>query len=155
MIETGSTAPHFTLPDQDGNPVSLGDLAGQWVVLYFYPADDTPGCTIEACEFTDSIKDFERLDAVVYGCSPDSPQSHRKFIAKYALGVGLLADEDHSVMEAYGAWGEKTLYGRKMIGVTRATVIIDPGGSIAHRWKSANAKGHAAHVHTRLTALQG
>lgn len=155
MIETGSVAPPFRLPDQDGNPVSLGDLAGKWVVLYFYPADDTPGCTTEACEFTDSIKDFEGMDAIVYGCSPDSPESHRKFIAKYALRVGLLADEDHSVMEAYGAWGEKTLYGRNMIGATRSTVIIGPDGMIAHRWKRANAEGHAAQVHKRLTALQG
>jgi len=155
LIEAGSPAPPFTLPDQDGNPVTLSDLVGKWVVLYFYPADDTPGCTIEACEFTDSIKDFERMDAIVYGCSPDSPASHREFIAKYALEVGLLADEDHSVMEAYGAWGEKTLYGRKVIGVTRSTVIIGPDGLIAHRWKRANAKGHAAHVHQRLTALQG
>ncbi len=155
MIEIGSMAPSFTLPDQDGTPVSLDDLAGRWVVLYFYPADDTPGCTIEACEFTDSIKDFVGMGAVVYGCSPDSPESHRQFIAKYALEVGLLADQDHSVMEAYGAWGEKTLYGRKMIGVTRSTVIIGPDGVVAHRWKRANAKGHAAHVHKRLTALQG
>lgn len=155
MIEAGDAAPDFTLPDQDGNPVSLSDLAGKWTVLYFYPADDTPGCTTEACEFTDSIKDFEDLDAVVYGCSPDSPESHRKFIAKHDLKVDLLADEDHSVLEAYGAWGEKTLYGRKMIGVTRSTVIIDPEGKVAHRWKRANAKGHAASVHQRLTALQG
>ena len=155
MIEVGEAAPPFALPDQSGKTISLEDLKGQWVVLYFYPADDTPGCTIEACEFTDSISDFEGLEAVVYGCSPDSPGSHREFIAKYDLKVGLLADEDHSMMEVYGAWGEKVLYGRKMIGVTRSTVIIDPDGLIAHRWKRANAKGHAAHVHKRLTALQG
>ena len=155
MIEVGEAAPPFTLADQSGQPIRLGDLRGRWVVLYFYPADDTPGCTTEACEFTDSIRDFEGLNAVVYGCSPDSPESHREFIAKYDLGVGLLADGDHSMMETYGAWGEKVLYGRKMIGATRSTVIIDPDGVIAHRWKRANAKGHAAHVHKRLTALQG
>jgi peroxiredoxin Q/BCP len=155
LIEVGDAAPPFTLPNQDGTTVSLADLAGQWVVLYFYPADDTPGCTVEACEFTASIKDFAGLNATIYGCSPDSPASHRKFIDKHDLAIGLLADEDHAVLEAYGAWGEKVLYGRKMIGVTRSTVIIDPEGRIAHRWKRANAAGHAASVHKRLTALQG
>jgi peroxiredoxin Q/BCP len=154
VIEAGDPAPDFTLADQTDTPVSLADLRGKWAVLYFYPADDTPGCTTEACEFTDSIRDFETLNAVVYGVSPDSTESHRRFIARHDLGVGLLADEDHAMLEAYGAWGEKTLYGRKMIGVTRSTVIIDPEGRIAHRWKRANAKGHAASVHKRLTALQ-
>ncbi|NKB88212.1 MAG: redoxin domain-containing protein [Acidobacteria bacterium] len=155
MLEVGAPAPAFTLADQDGRPVGLADLAGKWVVLYFYPEDDTPGCTIEACEFTASIKDFEGLDAVVYGCSPDSPASHRAFIEKHQLKIDLLADEDHAMMELYEAWGEKVLYGRKMIGVTRSTVIIDPDGNVAHRWKRANAKGHAANVHKRLTKLQG
>jgi len=155
LIEVGSKAPAFALPDQDGKTVSLADLAGRWVVIYFYPADDTPGCTTEACEFTASITDFPGLNAVVYGCSPDSPESHRSFIAKHDLAVGLLADEDHTMMVAYEAWGEKVLYGRKMIGVTRSTVIIDPEGRIAYRWKRANAAGHAASVHKRLTALQG
>lgn len=155
MIEVGAPAPPFAVPDQSGNIVTLDDLRGQWVVLYFYPADDTPGCTVEACEFTSSIADFAGLDAVVLGCSPDSPDSHAAFIAKHDLGIDLLADEDHTLLTAYEAWGEKVLYGRKMIGVTRSTVIIDPDGIVAYRWRRANAKGHAASVHKRLTALQG
>jgi peroxiredoxin Q/BCP len=154
LIEVGAPAPPFAVPDQTGKTVTLDDQAGQWVILYFYPADDTPGCTIEACEFTSSIADFAGLNAVVLGCSPDSPESHAAFIAKHDLEIDLLADEDHALLEPYEAWGEKVLYGRKMIGVTRSTVIIDPTGVIAHRWKRANAKGHAAHVHKRLTTLQ-
>lgn len=155
MIEVGKRAPSFTLPDQDGNDVELAAFAGRWVVLYFYPQDDTPGCTIEACEFTASIRDFERLDAKVLGCSPDSPASHLEFIAKHGLEITLLSDESKQVMAQYGAWGEKTLYGRTSIGVIRSTVIIDPSGSIAHRWKAVSTKGHAASVHKRLTSLRG
>lgn len=155
MIEPGQPAPDFTLPDQDGKDVSLAALAGEWVVLYFYPRDDTPGCTTEACEFSESIADFRDLDAVVLGCSPDSPESHRKFIAKHDLSVTLLSDPDHEVMEQYGAWGEKTLYGRKSIGVKRSTVIIDPEGKVAHHWKAVRAKGHAAKVRERIEALRG
>ena len=118
-IKIGATAPPFTLPDQDGKQVKLSDLTGKWVVLYFYPKDDTPGCTTEACEFTDGIKAFEKLDAVVLGCSPDTPESHRKFIAKHGLEVALLSDADHAVMKTYGAWGEKSMYGRTAMGVIR------------------------------------
>jgi peroxiredoxin Q/BCP len=124
-------------------------------VLYFYPKDDTPGCTTEACEFTDGITGFERLDAVVLGCSPDRPEKHRRFIAKYGLQLRLLSDPDHAVMEAYGAWGEKKMYGRVTVGVIRSTVIVDPDGMIAHRWKRLKVKGHAAKVRERLEQLQG
>lgn len=154
MIEIGESAPAFTLPDQDGEQVRLSDHEGQWVVLYFYPKDDTPGCTTEACEFTASIADFDGLDAVVLGCSPDSPESHREFIAKHDLGLRLLSDPDHQVMEAYGAWGDKTLYGRKTVGVKRSTVIIDPQGVVAHHFKSVRAEGHADKVRERLAALR-
>ena len=154
-IETGKKAPAFSLQDQDGKRVSLSDFKGSWVVLYFYPKDDTPGCTVEACEFTDGISDFEGLDAVVLGCSPDPPERHRRFIAKHDLAVRLLSDPDHRVMEAYGAWGEKTMYGRTTVGVIRSTVVIDPEGRVAHRWKKVSAKGHAEKVRDRLAELQG
>jgi len=153
-IEIGKAAPSFALPDQDGTTVRLDELRGQWVVLYFYPKDDTPGCTIEACEFTDGLEAFDHLDAVVLGCSPDSPERHRKFIAKHELGLRLLSDPDHGVMEAYGAWGEKTLYGKTSVGVIRSTVVIDPDGRVAHHWKKVQAKGHAAKVRERLAALR-
>jgi peroxiredoxin Q/BCP len=155
MIEVGKKAPAFTLPDQDGNKVRLSELAGQWVVLYFYPKDDTPGCTTEACEFTDSIADFEGMDAVVLGCSPDSPESHRKFIAKHDLNLTLLSDESRKVMEKYDAWGEKKLYGKTVVGVKRSTVIIDPQGEVAHHWRSVRASGHAAKVAEKIAELRG
>ena len=151
---TGSKAPGFTLPDQNGTPATLRDLAGNWVVLYFYPKDDTPGCTTEACEFTDSIKEFETIDAVVLGCSPDSPASHQKFIAKYSLKVRLLSDPDHEVMERYGAWGTKSMYGTTTQGVIRSTVIIDPNGAVAHHWPTVKAVGHAAAVREKLIELR-
>ena len=153
-IEEGKMAPGITLLDQDEKKVSLSDFEGKWVVLYFYPKDDTPGCTTEACEFTDGIQDFVGLDAVVLGCSPDPPEKHRKFIAKYDLGVRLLSDLDHKVMEKYGAWGEKNMYGKVTVGVIRSTVIIDPQGRVAHRWKRVKAKGHAEKVRERLEQLQ-
>jgi peroxiredoxin Q/BCP len=154
-IQIGKPAPKFSLEDQDGTRVTLADYRGRWVVLYFYPKDDTPGCTTEACEFTEGIEAFEGLDAVVLGCSPDSPERHRKFIAKYGLKVRLLSDPDHSVMEKYGAWGEKNMYGKTTVGVIRSTVIIDPEGRVAHHWKKVSAKGHAAKVREKLEELRG
>ena len=154
QIEEGKKAPGFTLLDQDEKKVALSDSKGKWVVLYFYPKDDTPGCTTEACEFTAGIADFRGLNAEVFGCSPDSPEQHRKFIAKYDLEVRLLSDADHKVMEAYGAWGEKNMYGRVTVGVIRSTVIIDPDGKVAHRWKRVKSKGHALKVRERLELLQ-
>jgi len=153
-LEIGDAAPDFSRPDQDGVEVSLADYSGSWVVLYFYPRDDTPGCTTEACEFTEGIEAFRGLDAAVLGCSPDSPERHRKFIEKYSLAVRLLSDPDHLVMEPYGAWGEKNMYGKVTVGVIRSTVIIDPEGQIAHRWKRVKSKGHAAKVQERLEDLQ-
>jgi peroxiredoxin Q/BCP len=153
-IEVGEKAPEFSLPDQDGIEIALSVFRGRWVVLYFYPKDDTPGCTTEACEFTDGIEAFEGLDAVVLGCSPDSPEKHKKFIAKHDLRVRLLSDPEHEVMETYGAWGEKNMYGKVTVGVIRSTAIIDPEGVIAHRWKRVKAKGHAIKVKERLEQLQ-
>jgi peroxiredoxin Q/BCP len=152
-LTVGKKAPAFTLPDQDEKPVKLSDYKGRWVVLYFYPNDDTPGCTTEACDFTSGIKDFEKLEAVILGCSPNSAESHRKFIAKYKLKVRLLSDPKHEVMEAYGAWGEKVLYGKKSVGVIRSTVIIDPEGNVAHHWAKVSAKGHAEQAREKLAEL--
>jgi peroxiredoxin Q/BCP len=153
-IEVGKKAPAFALPDQNGTQVKLGDFAGRWVVLYFYPKDDTPGCTTEACEFTDGVKAFEKLDAVVLGCSPDSPESHRNFIAKHGLKVRLLSDLDHSVMKTYGAWGEKRMYGRATVGVIRSTVLVDPQGKVVFHWPNVRAAGHAEQVRERLAELR-
>ncbi len=153
-LVVGKKAPAFTLPDQDGNKVSLTDLAGKWVVLYFYPKDDTPGCTTEACEFTSGIKAFEKLDAVVYGCSPDSPATHQKFIRKHKLAIGLLSDQDKSVLVKYGAYGEKLMYGKPVTGVIRSTVIIDPAGKVMHHWAKVKAAGHADAVKQTLKELQ-
>jgi peroxiredoxin Q/BCP len=153
-IEVGRAAPAFTLPDQDEKKVSLAELRGSWVVLYFYPRDDTPGCTTEACEFTEGIEAFRGLDAVVLGCSPDTPAKHRKFIEKYDLAVRLLSDPDHEVMEAYGAWGEKKMYGKPVTGVIRSTLLIDPKGKVAHHWPNVKAKGHAAKVREKLEELR-
>jgi peroxiredoxin Q/BCP len=153
-VKIGLTAPPFTLPDQDGVEVSLTGLRGRWVVLYFYPKDDTPGCTTEACEFTEGIEAFRSLGAVVLGCSPDSLEEHQKFIAKHRLQVRLLSDPGHRVMEAYGAWGEKNMYGKISVGVIRSTVIIDPEGRVAHHWKRASARGHALKVREKLEALK-
>lgn len=153
-LEVGAKAPHFTLSDQDGRAVSLSGFAGTWVVLYFYPKDDTPGCTTEACEFTAGIAAFAGLDAVVLGCSADSAESHRKFIAKHGLEVRLLSDPDHAVMQAYGAWGEKSMYGRTSMGVIRSTVLVDPQGMVAFHWANVKAAGHADAVREKLNELQ-
>ncbi|MDX1563817.1 MAG: peroxiredoxin [Phycisphaeraceae bacterium] len=154
MIEVGKKAPAFTLKDQDGHKHKPADYKGRWLVLYFYPKDDTPGCTTQACEFTAGIKGLEKLDATVLGCSPDSPESHQKFIAKHKLKIDLLSDPTHKTMEKYGAWGEKNMYGKITEGVIRSTVILDPAGKVAHHWKRVKAKGHAEQVKKKLAELQ-
>ena len=153
-VTVGEKAPAFELKDQGGEPVSLAQFAGRWVVLYFYPKDDTPGCTKEACEFSADAHRFGELDAVVLGCSPDSPERHRAFIAKHGLRVTLLSDPERTVMQEYGAWGEKKLYGRTTIGVIRSTVLIDDAGKVVHHWRSVRAAGHAGKVRERLEALR-
>ena len=145
-LAVGDTAPDFKLPDQDGESISLDALRGRRVVIYFYPADDTPGCTKEACQFNDALESFSKMDADVLGVSPDGAESHRRFRSKYGLGLTLLTDADHSVMEAYGAWGEKTLYGRKSIGVIRSTFLVGADGTIEKAWYNVRADGHAAKV---------
>ena len=153
MIAVGKKAPALTLQDQRGDTVRLSDYKGQWVVLYFYPKDDTPGCTTQACEFTAGIRGFTKLDAVVLGCSPDTTERHRHFIKKHRLKVRLLSDPTHAVMEKYGAWGEKVLYGKKTIGVRRSTVIVDPVGKVAHHWRAVRTAGHAAKVKEKIAEL--
>jgi peroxiredoxin Q/BCP len=154
MIEVGKKAPAFRLKDQDENARSLSEFTGQWVVLYFYPKDDTPGCTTEACEFTAGIKKFEKQGAVVLGCSADDAKAHQKFIKKYSLKIPLLSDPSHETMAKYGAWGEKNMYGRKTLGVIRSTVLIDPSGKVARHWKKVKAAGHAEAVRGALAELQ-
>jgi peroxiredoxin Q/BCP len=145
-LEAGDRAPAFTLPDQDGKKVSLKDFAGRPVVVYFYPADDTPGCTKEACQFNDNLRAFARADVTVIGISPDGADKHVKFRTKYGLGFPLLSDPEHKVMEKYGAYGEKTLYGRKTVGVIRSTFLIGPDGKVARAWHHVRADGHAEKV---------
>jgi peroxiredoxin Q/BCP len=154
MLAIGSPAPSFSLPDADGKTVRLADLRGRYVVLFFYPKDDTPGCTVEACQFTEQHDAFATQRAVVLGCSGDDAASHRKFADKYRLKVTLMTDADRSVMKAYGAYGEKVLYGKRSIGVIRSTVVIDPDGNVAAHWRKVNADGHAAAVLAKLAELQ-
>jgi peroxiredoxin Q/BCP len=149
----GRKAPAFTLEDQDGKKVKLSDFAGQWVVLYFYPKDNTSGCTAEACDFTDNISQFKKLDTVVLGVSPDSAASHRKFIDKHNLKISLLADPDHGVLEKYGVWQTKSMYGREYKGVVRSTFLIDPSGKIARVWEKVKVKGHVDDVKAALKEL--
>ena len=145
-LEAGDRAPEFTLPDQDGRPVSLSDFAGSPVVVYFYPADDTPGCTKEACQFNENLSAFGRGGARVVGISPDGATKHVRFRERYGLTFPLLSDPAHEVMAAYGAWGEKTMYGKKTVGTIRSTFLVDPGGRIAKAWYNVKADGHAAKV---------
>ena len=154
-LKTGQKAPAFTLPNQDERKISLGDYKGMWVVVYFYPKDDTPGCTTEACDFTSGLKAFEKLNAVVLGVSADSPESHRRFIGKYNLKITLLSDTGKKVLAKYGAWGTKKMYGKEIEGVIRSTFIIDPEGRITHAWYGVKADGHVEKVREKLAELTG
>jgi peroxiredoxin Q/BCP len=149
----GSPAPDFTLPSDEGAEVSLKALRGTPVVLYFYPKDDTSGCTTEACEFRDAWSDVKKTGAWLFGVSPDGVRSHEKFRAKFTLPFPLLADEDHAVAEAYGVWGEKSMYGRKYMGILRTTFIIDGRGRIAQVFEKVKPAGHAGEVLTALKQL--
>ena len=146
MLEPGKKAPAFTLPDANGNKVSLKDFLGKKVVLYFYPKDNTSGCTKEACDFRDAMPDFSKIDAVVLGVSPDSPESHGKFIAKNNLNFTLLSDVNKKTLEKYGVWKEKSMYGRKYMGVERTTVIIDEKGRVVKIFPKVKVKGHVEQV---------
>lgn len=142
MVAQGNSAPDFTLPDQDGHDVTLSELRGRPVVLYFYPKADTPGCTTQACGIRDHNADYDKTGARVVGVSPDTVAAQRKFADKYDLDFTLLADEHHEVAELYGVWGEKKMYGKTYMGVQRATFIIDPEGKVAHVIPKASPKTH-------------
>jgi thioredoxin-dependent peroxiredoxin len=152
MLEDGKKAPDFALPDADGKTVRLAALKGRPVVVYFYPKDDTSGCTAEAKGFTCLAGDFKKAGVEVIGISPDSPASHRKFKEKYDLGVRLLADEERKAAEAYGVWVEKSMYGRKYMGIERSTFLVDDAGKIAKSWRKVKVPGHAEEV---LQAIRG
>lgn len=150
-LEAGDVAPGFALSDEAGETMRLSDFAGRNVVVYFYPADDTPGCTKEACQFTDLYDPFAEVGAEVIGISPDDGRAHSRFRAKYGLRIRLLSDPTHEVMESYGAWGEKTLYGKKSVGVIRSTMLIGPDGRVKRAWYHVRADGHAEKVLAELT----
>ncbi len=145
-LNIGDKAPDFNLKDQNGNDVSLDSLKGNRVILYFYTKDDTPGCTVEACNFRDDFSLYADRNTVILGVSPDGEQSHQKFIKKFDLPYSLLCDEDHSVAEKYGAWGEKNMYGRKYMGIIRTTVQIDKDGIIEQVYEKVKAKIHSKEI---------
>jgi len=151
-LEVGSKAPAFTMVSDSGKKTKLGDFKGQPIILYFYPKDDTPGCTKEACAFRDASAKLKELGAVVLGVSEDDEASHAKFRDKYSLNFPLLADLDHSVAEIYGAWREKNMYGKKSMGVQRSTYLIGADGTVARVWKKVSVEGHDSAV---LQALKG
>ncbi len=153
MVEAGKKAPAFTLESSDGGKVKLSDHAGKVVVLYFYPRDNTPGCTVEAQEFRDALPALQKLGAVVLGVSKDSIATHCKFRDKYALTFPLLTDPDNKIMEAYGAWGDKVLYGKKSKGIIRSTVLIGRDGKVVQHWPKVSVKGHVAAVLEAVKSL--
>ncbi len=155
MIEEGAQAPDFTLPDQDGEPVTLSELQGRTVVLYFYPKADTPGCTTQACGIRDHSADYETAGAVVLGVSPDPVTAVKKFHGGQSLNFTLLADEDHAVCDSYGVWGEKSTYGRTYMGAERATFIIDPSGQVARAFPKISPKTHDEVVLAALGEMAG
>ncbi len=153
-LKVGAKAPQFNLPDQDGKMHSLRDYAGQWVLLYFYPKDDTPGCTTEACSLRDNLPKFKKIKAVIFGVSADSVKSHRKFADKFGLPFTLLADEDREVIQAYDVWQKKKFMGREYMGIMRESFLIDPAGKIAKVYESVKPELHADEVLADLKNLQ-
>ena len=155
-MEQGSLAPSFSLLDQSGKTHTLEDYKGQYLVIYFYPKDNTPGCTKESCKFRDNLNNFKDLNCSILGVSADSAASHEKFISKYDLNFPLLVDSEKEMLDAYGAWGEKNNYGKKYMGIIRSTVIIDPQGKIAKHWKTVRgAEDHPEKVLEALKEIQG
>lgn len=155
MVQLDSQAPDFCLPNQDDVEICLRDLRGKWIVLYFYPKDNTLGCTTEACDFSEAAPDFSTLNAVILGVSADSTKSHRGFIEKKDLIITLLSDESTSMMQEYGVWALKKNYGKEYMGIVRSTLIINPEGVIKAIWKNVKVKEHARIVKEKLEALQG
>lgn len=167
MLEIGTAAPEFCLQNQDEIEICLRDLKGKWIVLYFYPKDNTPGCTTEACDFTEQMPDFDGLGAMILGVSADSPKVHSGFIAKQSLGITLLSDPEHVMMEDYGVWRLKKNYGKEYMGIVRSTYIIDPEGKITAAWDNVKVRQkrskqgvkyeivHVEEVKKKLAELQG
>ena len=153
MVSVGKSAPAFTLDTDSGERLSLKDLKGRPVVLYFYPKDDTPGCTVEACEFRDAFPRFKGTKAVILGISPDSVASHVKFKTKFDLPFTLLADPDHAIAEKYGVWQKKSMYGRTYMGIARTTFVIDKDGKVAKVFEKVKPKGHAEEVEQAIDEL--
>lgn len=151
---TGQPAPDFTLLDQNEVPLTLSDHRGQWVVLYFYPKDDTPGCTCQATEFTSLLGEFRDMNARIYGINADTPAEHRKFIQRYALEIDLLSDPDRDVMREYGAWFENSLGGKRYGRVVRTTMIVGPDGTVRYHWPEVIPQGHAERVRQKLAELR-
>jgi peroxiredoxin Q/BCP len=151
----GKKAPAFCLPDAEGATICLDSYRGKWVVLYFYPRDNTPGCTIEAMQFNAALEKFADIGAQVIGVSADSPESHQKFASKHSLSVLLLSDMDHTVLKAYDSWKPKTMFGREFFGTRRDTFLIDPEGTIVAVWRKVSPKGHAEEVKELLLLKKG
>jgi thioredoxin-dependent peroxiredoxin len=154
VLEAGDIAPKFCLNDEQGRKICSGDLMGKWTVVYFYPKDNTPGCTTEAIDFTCVVEDFVKEGAHVVGISPDSEQSHLKFIGKHELKVKLLSDPEHIALEQFGAWKEKKLYGRSFLGVERSTFLLDPQGNVKKVWRKVKVKGHVEDVLSSLRSMK-
>lgn len=154
MLKIGDSVPDFCLPNQDEEEICYRDIKGNWIVLYFYPKDSTPGCTMEACDFTAMVPDFRELSATVIGVSPDSPARHRNFITKQNLKITLLSDEKQELCNTFGVWQMKKMCGKEYMGVVRSTYIINPAGQIAFSWENVKVKEHAAKVKEKLLELQ-
>ncbi len=154
MLEVGQKAPEFCLPNQDSEEICLRDFAGSWVVLYFYPKDNTPGCTTEALDFTALKDEFEKEGAVIFGVSPDSVKRHCNFIEKKGLTITLLSDEEKEAAQKYGVWQLKKMYGKEYMGIVRSTFLIDPDGNIANIWSKVKVKNHAQEVLEKLKELK-
>jgi len=155
MLEIGDTIPAFCLPNQDEEEICFRDIKGRWAVIYFYPKDNTPGCTTEACDFTEALPDFNGLEAIILGVSPDTPKKHRSFIEKKKLKITLLADEDKSLCKSFGMWQLKKFMGREYMGIVRSTFLISPDGTLAYKWEKVRVKNHVNEVKEKLIELQG
>jgi peroxiredoxin Q/BCP len=154
MVEIGEQAPDFCLRNQTEKEQCLDNFRGKWIVLYFYPKDNTSGCTLEAKDFTSAVSDFNKLKTEIIGISPDSVKSHQNFISKHALGINLLSDPEHKVLEDYGAWQKKKLYGREFMGVVRSTFLINPEGKVEYIWPKVKVQDHVDNVKNKLIELQ-
>jgi len=153
MLEVGDAIPAFCLANQDEEEICIRDIKGRWAVIYFYPRDNTPGCTTEACDFTEALPNFTNLGAIVLGVSPDTPRKHRNFIEKKELNITLLADEEKSLCKDFGVWQLKKNYGKEYMGVVRSTFLIAPDGTLAYKWEKVRVKEHVKAVQEKLEEL--